>query len=404
MNDFIYNQHDIPKEQYRYGLRASADVGCGWVATWNALQILGYKTDIPALIRYYEWQLPLIHGNTGTSFWGPAVCFRKWGFPVKIVVDTKRFDEAAKNADACILFYHWRNKYRFGAHFVALRNTAGGFVGYNTYRNSTGADNYGGSLAEFLFGDTDGIGQLAAVGVDDVNVFLGHGAGAVEHDGESGELLHNGVENVECQGRRNELAVGVAGALLGSELVCAVAGTDGDGQGVATGAGGEVDYLLGVGVGVVVSGNLILNAGENAQLTFDGNVVLVGVVNNLLGEGHVLLVGEVAAVDHHRRETVVDAALAKLEAVTVVEVQNDLGILPAEFLGVGHSTLGHIAEQGRVSVVASALGHLENNGRLLLCGGLDDGLELLHVVEVESGDCITALDGLGKHLTGVDQA
>ena len=26
MNDFIYNQHDIPKEQYRYGLRASADV------------------------------------------------------------------------------------------------------------------------------------------------------------------------------------------------------------------------------------------------------------------------------------------------------------------------------------------------------------------------------------------
>ena len=111
MNDFIYNQHDIPKEQYRYGLRASADVGCGWVATWNALQILGYKTDIPALIRYYEWQLPLIHGNTGTSFWGPAVCFRKWGFPVKIVVDTKRFDEAAKNADACILFYHWQNKY-----------------------------------------------------------------------------------------------------------------------------------------------------------------------------------------------------------------------------------------------------------------------------------------------------
>ena len=74
MNDFIYNQHDIPKEQYRYGLRASADVGCGWVATWNALQILGYKTDIPALIRYYEWQLPLIHGNTGTPPSGGLRC------------------------------------------------------------------------------------------------------------------------------------------------------------------------------------------------------------------------------------------------------------------------------------------------------------------------------------------
>ena len=150
MKDFIYNQHDIPKEQYRYGLRASAEVGCGWVATWNALRILGYTTDIPALIRYYAWQVPLIHGNAGTSFWGPAVCFRKWGFPVKIMMDSRRFDEAAGAADACILFYRWRNKCRFGAHFVALHKTGGGFTGYNTYRNSTGPDSYGSSLADFL--------------------------------------------------------------------------------------------------------------------------------------------------------------------------------------------------------------------------------------------------------------
>lgn len=150
MTDFIYNQHDIPKEQYRYGLRPSAEVGCGWIATWNALKILGYETDIPALIRYYEWQLPLIHGNAGTSFWGPAVCFRKWGFPVKLVLDARRFDEEAGCADACILFYRWRNRYRLGAHFTALRHTPAGFIGYNTYRNSTGPDNYGGSLTAFL--------------------------------------------------------------------------------------------------------------------------------------------------------------------------------------------------------------------------------------------------------------
>lgn len=150
MNDIIFNQHDIPREQYRYGLRASADVGCGWIATYNALRLLGYRTDIEALIRYYEWQLPLIHGNTGTSFWAPALCFRQWGFPVKIFLDTTRFDEAARTADACILFYHWRKKFRFGAHFVALHPAPGGFVGYNTYRNSTGPDHYGESLERFL--------------------------------------------------------------------------------------------------------------------------------------------------------------------------------------------------------------------------------------------------------------
>ena len=93
MTGLIYNQNHIPKDQYRYGLRASADTGCGWVATHNALCLMGYKTDLKELIRYYEWQLPLVHGNAGTSFWGPAVCFRNWGFPIRIIVDRKRFDE-----------------------------------------------------------------------------------------------------------------------------------------------------------------------------------------------------------------------------------------------------------------------------------------------------------------------
>lgn len=150
MDSLIYNQHDIPKEAYRYGLRSSAATGCGWIATYNALRLLGYKTDIEELIRYFEWQLPLIHGNAGTSFWGPAVCFKNWGFPVAVIVDRRRFDEAAREADACILFYRWRKNYRMGAHFVALHHTDAGFVGYNTYRNSTGPDIYGGSLDRFL--------------------------------------------------------------------------------------------------------------------------------------------------------------------------------------------------------------------------------------------------------------
>lgn len=150
MNDLIYNQRNIPKDEHRYGFRASASVGCGWVATHNALRLMGYKTDIDELIHYYEWQLPLIHGNAGTSFWAPVVCFRNWGFPVEIVVKRHRFDAAAKDANVCILFYRWRKKAKLGAHFVALHHTAEGFVGYNTYRNSTGPDLYGESLDGFL--------------------------------------------------------------------------------------------------------------------------------------------------------------------------------------------------------------------------------------------------------------
>ena len=58
----------------------------------------------------------------------------------------------------------------------------------------------------------------------------------MENDRESGEFLLNLVENVECKGRRDELSgLGVAGALLGLEFISAVAGADGDGEGVALG-------------------------------------------------------------------------------------------------------------------------------------------------------------------------
>ena len=150
MKDLIYCQRDIPKDKWRYGLRSSAAVGCGWVATHNALRLMGYETDIEQLIRYYEWQLPLIHGNAGTSFWGPAVCFRNWGFPVKMTANPANFDRVAKENDVCILFYRWREKWKLGAHFVALQYRDGTFTGYNTYRNSTGPDPYGVSLEDFL--------------------------------------------------------------------------------------------------------------------------------------------------------------------------------------------------------------------------------------------------------------
>lgn len=150
MDDLIYNQRDIPKDQWRYGLRSSAATGCGWIATYNALRLMGYKTDIDELIRYYEAMLPLVHGNAGTSFWGPARCFKHWNFPVEICTNRSRFDAVARRSDVCILFYHWRKDYKLGAHFVALQHSDTGVISYNTYRNSTGPDHLGPSLEAWI--------------------------------------------------------------------------------------------------------------------------------------------------------------------------------------------------------------------------------------------------------------
>jgi len=150
MEELILCQQTIPKEKWRYGFRSSAATGCGWIATYNALRLLGEAAEPEALIRFYQRQLPLIHGNLGTTILAPAFYFKKKGYKVDWTARYECFDEQAKNADVCILFYRWHKKWKLGAHFVCLQHTENGFIGYNTYRNSKGPDRYGQSLAQFL--------------------------------------------------------------------------------------------------------------------------------------------------------------------------------------------------------------------------------------------------------------
>lgn len=146
----IYNQKKIPKEQWRYGLRSSAATGCGWIAAYNALQLMGYHTEPEKLIRYYKRHVPGLNGTLGTFVMTPVKLFRKLGFEVKVTVRRSEFDDLAKSSDACILFYHWIRRPKFGAHFAALQYRDGQFTGYNTYKNSTGPDRYGESIEEFI--------------------------------------------------------------------------------------------------------------------------------------------------------------------------------------------------------------------------------------------------------------
>lgn len=223
--------------------------------------------------------------------------------------------------------------------------------------------------------------------------------------GKPGSSFSTASRTSNARGGGNQTArLRVDGALLGRELVGAVRCADRDGQRIHAGLRHEVDNLLGLGVVALGGGYLVLDAGQHAQLALDRHVELVCVVHDLLRQGHVLVIGQRRTVDHHRREAHVDAALAQLERVSVVEVQHDLGFGPAQLLGILDGAFGHVAQQRLVGVVARALRYLEDDRRLGLGGSLDDGLQLLHVVEVECRNGITSLDCLGKHLTGVHQA
>ena len=166
----------------------------------------------------------------------------------------------------------------------------------------------------------------------------------------------------------------------------------------------EIDNLLRTSVVGLLSGDLILNTGEDTKLSLDSHVVLVSIVNNLLCQSDILLVRKRGSVNHDRREAHVHAALAELEGVAVIKVEADLRMLPTKLLGIFDSTFRHVTEKGLVGIFTRSAGNLEDNRRLCLRGSLDDSLELLHVVEVESGDGVTASDSLSEHLSGVHKA
>ena len=150
MQGLIYNQRDIPKKELRYGFRSSAATGCGWIAVHNALLLMGLESNPKELIRRFERSFPILNGTFGTFLPDIVRFFKKQGFDVQLRFLKSRFDLLVENSEVCVMFYFWYYKYSVGAHFVTLHKKDGRVLGYNTYKNSAGADNYGHSLEEFL--------------------------------------------------------------------------------------------------------------------------------------------------------------------------------------------------------------------------------------------------------------
>ena len=251
------------------------------------------------------------------------------------------------------------------------------------------ADGHLGGVAQHLLGDADGIGHLAAEAVDGFNIGLNDRGRTVQNDGEAGQTLADLLQDIEAQ----------LGLLAGLELVGAVAGADGDGQGVYAGAGHKFLYLGGVGeLGVRLADiDGVLDAGQLAQLALYHDAALVGVFHHLAGHGDVFFKVQLGTVDHHGGKTAVDAVLADLEAVAVIEVQRDGNI------GIQHGGLHQLGEVNMLGVLAGAGGNLQDDRGLLQLGGLGDGLNDLHVVDIEGADGVAALVGLAEHFLGSDQ-
>ena len=232
------------------------------------------------------------------------------------------------------------------------------------------------------------LGHLAAILVDGCQQVLGYGAGAVHHQMGVGDT---GVDFLDAFNRQD-----VASRLAG-ELVSAVAGANGNGQGVQLGPLDELSGLFRVCQKLFAGHDSIgpvavflvalhgLQGAEAAQLTFHRHAQLVGHVDHLAGDFNVVLktgdrfaVSLQGAVHHYGAEAQVDGALAYRRALSMVLVHDD-GDGGVAF----HRGLNQVLEKVLTGVFAGAGAGLHDHGSAGFFGRLHDGLNLLQVVDVE---------------------
>ncbi len=157
-----------------------------------------------------------------------------------------------------------------------------------------------GCLAELLFGNADRVFQFAAIFVDFIHILLRNGRRAMKYNGKSRYTFFYFFQYIETQRRRNQSAVFVARTLLGFKFIGAMRSSNGNCQRIHSRTTHKSDHLIGIGLGMVFGFDIIFDTGQYTQFAFNGNIKLVGIIDNFLRQFHIFVVGQMRTVDHYR--------------------------------------------------------------------------------------------------------
>lgn len=129
MDGLLYDQSKLGG--VKFGWFSSDRNGCGWVAVYNVLRLLGDPHPACEVRAALERGL-LLGGACGAHLVQLAWYLCREGHSVAVSVLPLRFARLARDAGACVLLY-W---HRRGAHFVALRVEGDRLHFYNAGRGA----------------------------------------------------------------------------------------------------------------------------------------------------------------------------------------------------------------------------------------------------------------------------
>lgn len=153
----INGQGLSPVKDMRYGIVDVGRSGCGVIAVYNALLLLGNPHRFWEVAAWGDRKAAAAFGLLGTLPWKARSLFQRLGYAVTTVTDGALLDGGAQSADVC-LFTYWnqRGSVRRGMHTVCLQYRCGGIEVYNLYNSHAGVSRKP-SLKEWA---TGGIGPV----------------------------------------------------------------------------------------------------------------------------------------------------------------------------------------------------------------------------------------------------
>ena len=180
----------------------------------------------------------------------------------------------------------------------------------------------------------------------------------------------------------------------GFELECAMACTNCDSQRVNACLAYELLNLFRLGVRRILCGYvyIILDSGQLSKLCLYYYAVSMCILNNLLCDLDVLLERILGSIDHNGSKSAIDTGLADLEVCAVIQMQSDRNIRILD-----HRSLNQLSQVSSVRILSCACGYLKDNRGLQLSRCLCDSLYNLHVVHIESADCVAAFICFFEH-------
>jgi hypothetical protein len=113
---YIINQGKLKAIQY--GKYTSDYNGCGWIATYNAVKLMGEKEEVENIISYLN-HYTIVKGKFGTNPIGIKKYLKKKKFKLKSTFRINKFNDYAKHSYEGIVLYLWNGS----CHYVAFQKS-----------------------------------------------------------------------------------------------------------------------------------------------------------------------------------------------------------------------------------------------------------------------------------------